>query len=61
MRCTHLEAWEKESAPADILSYKGKKYKAALNQVMTALQGSKNAMSLAQMLVKLMPNSVHRM
>jgi len=60
MRCTHLEAWEKESAPEDIPSYKGKKYEAALTQVVMALQGSKNAMSLAKMSVKLMPNGVHR-
>ena len=39
--------------------YTGKKYTLALTQVMTLLQDSKNAISLAQMSVKLMSKGVH--
>ena len=39
---------------------KGKKYAVAMTKIATSLGTSKNAMALAQMSVKLMPNSEHR-
>ena len=42
-----------------ISSYKGTKYKVALTQVTKSLQGSKNAIFLAQMSIKLMSKGAH--
>ncbi len=39
---------------------KGNKYAVALTQIVASLNGSKNAMSMAQMSVKLMSKSAHR-
>ncbi len=41
-------------------SMKGNKYAVALTQIMTSLKESKNAMSMAQMSVKLMNKGVHQ-
>ena len=41
-------------------SMTGNKYAVALTQIVASLQGSKNALSLAQMSVKLMVPGVHR-
>ncbi len=38
----------------------GNKYAVALTQIAALLKGSKHTMSMAQMLVKLMPNGAHR-
>ncbi len=43
-----------------IPSMSGNKYAVALTQIAALLMGSKHAMSMAQMLVKLMPNRAHR-
>ncbi len=42
-----------------IPSMSGNKYAVALTQIAASLKGSKHAMSMAQMLVKLMPNGAH--
>jgi hypothetical protein len=41
-------------------SMAGKKYAVALTQIVSLLKGSKNALSTAQMSVKLMSPGVHR-
>jgi hypothetical protein len=41
-------------------SMTGNKYAVALTQIVASLQGSKNALSMAQMSVKLMLPGVHR-
>ncbi len=41
-------------------SMTGNKYAVALTQIVTSLQGSKNAVSMAQMSVKLMLPGMHR-
>ncbi len=43
-----------------IPSMSGNKYAVALTQIAASLKRSKHAMSMAQMLVKLMPNGAHR-
>jgi hypothetical protein len=43
-----------------IPSVSGNKYAVALTQIAALLKGSKHAMSMAQMLVKLMPKGAHR-
>ncbi len=49
----------KKGMAARIPSMSGNKYAVALNQIAVSLKESKHAMSMAQMLVKLMPNGAH--
>jgi hypothetical protein len=52
--------WMVKKPSAYTPSMTGNKYPAALTQIVASLQGSKNALSMAQMSVKLMLPGVHR-
>jgi hypothetical protein len=52
--------WMVKKPSAYTLSMTGNKYAVALTQIVASLQGSKNALSMAQMSVKLMLPGVHR-
>ncbi len=52
--------WMVKKPSAYTLSMTGNKYTVALTQIVASLQGSKNALSMAQMSVKLMLSGVHR-